>query len=513
MVDMTGTRPGRPPTVPQLLAARAAAEPGRVALESHGGGALTYGDWHARAGRAVAGLLDRGVGRGDRVGLLYPDGDWLDFAVAYCATVGAGAVAVPCPARLGTGKVSDILARCRAVGVIRSAFLAAPPAIHGGWTATLDELDRAGSDGAAVDVRPGDIAQILFTSGTTGRPKGVAASHANLTHHLATDPRRRPLRHSRYALHAFPIGSNAGQSMLINALVAWPTTVALHRFTPRRFARAIQQFGVGSVFAVPAMAIELVDSAVLETCDTSGVMLFGSTASALPPAVAVALQKAFPNAVVVNYYTTTEAAPAQTVMLFDPARPDSVGRTVAGQVMVADRHGAPLPPGSTGDVWLHNPFPRHYVDDDATGPEVFRDGWVRTGDLGHVDGDGFLTLVDRETDIIKSGAFKVSTLEVEAALYEHPDVAQAAVLGLPHPVLGRAVAAAVVPRRGVPPGRPGLAEVRAFLSDRLAEYELPARVVLVRRLPRNAAGKVRKDELRAWMAAEHRPDPDTTSGR
>jgi acyl-CoA synthetase (AMP-forming)/AMP-acid ligase II len=407
----------------------------------------------------------------------------------------SGAVAVPCSDRLAPAELRYVLEHCAASALLTGATPTpgtAPAPTPVGWVSTVAEC---AAEGAAEPVdlpppRPGDLAQLLYTSGTTGRPKGVGASHANLAYGAVTDPRRRPLAHSAHFLHAFPIGTNAGQTMLRTALDARPAALTLPQFTPARFARLIESCRVGTVFLVPAMAIELLNSGVLDRHDTTGVRLVGSTAAALPPAVATRLAAAFPAATVVNYYTSTEAAPAQTTMIFDPDRPDSVGQAVGGALRVADDAGRPVPPGTAGEVWLRAPHPRAYFADPAASREVFRGGWVRMGDLGRLDADGYLYLIDRQQDVIKCGAFKVSTLQVEAALHEHPAVVEAAAVGIAHPVLGAVVGAAVVGRPA-----PGLPELRAFLADRLAAHELPAKLIVMDRLPRNAAGKVRKRDL------------------
>ncbi|MEN3305252.1 MAG: hypothetical protein V7603_1454 [Micromonosporaceae bacterium] len=489
-----------PRTVPDLLADRARQEPDRPALETVGGARLTFAEWDHRATAVTSGLLERGVRPGDRVALLFDGRGWTEYAVAYCGVLRAGAVAVPCSDRLAAPQLRHVLTHSRSAAVLHGTGLVPPPDVECRFSATVDEVAVAGPAVDSVPVSPHDLAQILYTSGTTGTPKAVGASHANLTYGAAERPNRRRLRHSNVFLHSFPIGTNAGQAMLLNAIDAHPAGLVLPQFTPARFLRLIETRQAGSVFVVPAMAVEMLNSPALAHHDLSAVRLIGSTAAPLPPAVAVRLARAFPNAVLVNYYTSTEAAPAQTSMVFDAARPDAVGRAADGQLMVADAARRPLPPGSVGHVWLRSPYPRSYVDGGGDG--TFAAGWVRMGDLGRLDADGFLYLVDRDTDIVKSGAFKVSTLQVEAALHEHPAVAEAAAVGLGHPTLGAVVGAVVVPRPGAAAAELGLAPLRRFLRDRLAGHELPARVLLAERLPRNSAGKVVKASLVDMFAAD-----------
>jgi acyl-CoA synthetase (AMP-forming)/AMP-acid ligase II len=496
-------------TTPRLLAARAAAEPDQTALIVDGVDSLTFGAWHARSNAAAHAILRRGLPRGGRVGLLFDARGWVDYAVCFAAVHKAGGVAVPLPRTQPAAELARLLADCGASGIIHDGTVvndgtaAAPSAgalpvgtlPAGAWTSTAAEIAAAdpGPDPGpvGVEVSPTDLAQILYTSGTTGRPKGVAATHANLTYGCGR--RRRPFAHSRHLVHAFPIGTNAGQVMLLNALDAHPAVVSPARFTPARFARTIERYAAGTVFLVPAMAVELLNAPVVKEHDLSSVVLLGSAAAPLPGAVAARLAKAFPNATIANYYTSTEAAPAQTAMLYDPSRPGSVGRAIdGGDVRVAAAgSGEPVAPGEVGEVWLRSPaVPRAYFGDAEASGEVFKAGWIRMGDLGRLDADGYLYLVDRAGDMVKSGGFKVSTLHVEEAIYGHPDIIEAAVVGVPHPVLGTELAAVVVTRGPVPPER-----LRRFLLDRLAPHEVPARVVAAASLPRNAGGKVDKRAL------------------
>lgn len=479
-------------TVPRLLAARAAAEPSHIAVRQ-GADTLDLGSWQARTQSVAAGLREAGVRPGDRVGLLYGARDWIAYACSYTGVLAAGAVAVPMSTRSAPAEVAYTLEHSGATALLHgpdAERFDTPVGLRWG-PKDLAELPEA----AAVEgPRPGDPAQVLYTSGTTGRPKGVVAAHANLTHGARLDPPLRTLAHSRQFLHAFPIGTNAGQTMLFNALTAHAGMLVTARFGPEHFARLIEQQAVGSVFVVPAMAIELLSSGALDRHDTSSVVLFGSTAAALPPVVAAGLAAALPGATIVNYYTSTEAAPTQTSMIFSADRPAAIGLAVAGGALrVSDETGRPCAAGVTGEVWMRSAgAPRSYLDDPAATSQVFRDGWTRMGDIGYLDADGYLFLVDRESDVIKSGADKVSTIAVEAALHEHPEIIEAAVFGLPDPVLGLAPAAALVTTREL-----RLAEVRRFLATRLAGHEQPSRIVHVDELPRNAGGKVVKHRLRA----------------
>ncbi|HEU5427010.1 MAG TPA: AMP-binding protein [Actinocrinis sp.] len=479
-------------TVPQLLASRAGTEPAHPAI-SQGSDSLGLGDWQARTQAIAAGLRDAGVQAGDRVGLLYGARDWIAYACSYTGVLAAGAVAVPMSTRAAPAELAFMLEHSGAVALLHGPD-AQPPDSQVRLCWDPESIAALPEAAPIPGPRPGDPAQILYTSGTTGRPKGVVAAHANLTYGARLNPPLRALAHSRQFLHAFPIGTNAGQTMLFNALTAHAGMLVTARFGPDHFARLIERHAVGSVFVVPAMAIELLRSGALERHDVSSVVLFGSTAAFLPPAVATGLAAALPQATIVNYYTSTEAAPTQTSMIFSPERPAALGRAAAGGALrVCDDAGRSCPAGVVGEVWMRSAgASRSYLDDPAATSAVFRDGWTRMGDVGYLDDEGYLYLVDRESDVIKSGADKVSTIAVEAALHEHPEIVEAAVFGLPDPVLGMAPVAALVATRQL-----RLAEVRGFLAARLAGHEQPSRIVHVGELPRNAGGKVVKHELRA----------------
>ncbi|MFF3212971.1 AMP-binding protein [Streptomyces sp. NPDC002886] len=490
-------------TVPELLDARAAEHPDDVALQVVGGGELSYRRWREEALRAAVGLAAAGIGPGDRVLLRFANARWERYAVGFLAVQYAGGVPVPVREDLSGADAAALAALAGAGTVLRDGE---PATVPGLTELDLDTLLAAHPEppaGPPHRVGPADPAQVIGTSGTTGAPKGVLAAHGNLTAGLAVRPRRRAYAHSRHALHAFPIGTNAGQVMLLGALTAAPTTLSLPRFDADQFGIAVEKFGVGTAFLVPSMAIELINAGTAGRYDLSSLLLVNSSAAALPVPVAAALAAALPGATLVNTYTSAEASPAQISTVVDTRRPGSLGRpSDPRDLRILDADGRALPAGQVGEVWLRQPGPpRGYLGPAGDGAKVFRDGWVRMGDVGRLDADGYLYLVDRESDVIKSGALKVSTLRIEEVLYEHPAVADAAALGLPHPVMGSVPVAVVV----AGPGGLDLDELRLFLSARLSRPELPVRILLAAGLPRNPSGKVVKHRLRPLFDAPAEP--------
>jgi acyl-coenzyme A synthetase/AMP-(fatty) acid ligase len=409
----------------------------------------------------------------------------------------AGAVAVPISTSLRQPEVEHVLAACAAV----LAIGADPrhPLSRPRYVPLADV--EAGATGVSTEVRarPQDLGQILFTSGTTGEPKGVGATHDNLTFGCELSPRRRAFEHSEHFVHAFPIGTTAAQAMLLHTIVVHPAALVLEKFDPELFCSVVEEFGVGTAFLVPAMAIELLNTRAYERYDVSSLEVISSTGAALPPPVAQSLVQAFPDSTIFNNYSSTEALPAQVMMMIDPDRPDSVGLPIGtAEISIRGADGAELPAGEVGEVWLHCPTtPRMYYGDAEATARTFQHGWVRMGDLGRLDEDGHLYLVDRDRDLIQVGGLRVSTTEVEAALLEHPGVREAAVFGLPHPVMGTMVAAAVVLGDGT-----GTRALRAYLRDRIAPHKVPVRWLTVDRLPRNRMGKVTKQVLRDRMARQ-----------
>jgi acyl-CoA synthetase (AMP-forming)/AMP-acid ligase II/acyl carrier protein len=453
-----------------LLRARADEDPAAVALRVGDTVALTYGEWEARSNAAARALRGIGVVAGDRVGLLFPNERWADYAVAYLGVLKAGAVAVPIGSRFSGPELEQVLA-------------------HAGARLRLTDLPRdASTETVQIPVGPDDLAEILYTSGTTGLPKGVAVTHAGIMAHDV--PPDAPSGHLSF-LHAFPIGTQAGQETLrVPLRIAGRTAIALPVFDPDLLCELVERHRVARLQLVPAMAQVLVASGAYQAHDVSSVRRIVLSSAPAAPALFERLLQAFPQATVWNAYALTEAGPARTMMQWDPARPTAVGLPVGDTEIHIEE--------ATGEIWLRRrgtPARSYYNDPMATA-EAFAGGWVHTGDVGYLDDDGYLHLTDRLKDLIITGGSNVSSVEVENALYEHPAVVDAAVVGVPHPVLGEDVAAAVVVRSSTP-----ARELQDVVRARLAEHKVPHRIVLVDRLPRNASGKVVKADVRAMLSA------------
>ena len=463
-------------------------DPEHGALLVHGGALLTYGAWQASATARAHGLIARGIKPGDRVALYFHNAQWTDYAACYIAVLAAGAVAVPLSPRFSAAEIAGIIEHCDAALLVSHPALPAPEV--GAPSATAVELEEGGEASTVDRAQTDGLAEIIYTSGTTGAPKGVAITHENL---MAHDLPPGAGRASAF-LHAFPIGTNAGQECVRMPLRRSTTAVVLPAFDPEQLAAAIALHRIARLQLVPSMARLFVDSGAVQRHDVSSVERVILSSAPAPPTLWAKLAEAFPGASLWNAYALTEAGAARTLMRFDASRPACVGRPVGEtELRIVDESGAEATPGERGEVWLRRRGapPRAYHRDPAATAAVFTGDWVRSGDVGFIDADGCLNLVDRSKDLIISGGLNVSSVEVEGVLAVHPAVAEAAVFGVAHEVLGQDVAAAVVLREP--------ADVRAlqsFVRERLAEHKVPHQVHIVEALPRNESGKVVKRELR-----------------
>ena len=485
-----------------------------MALIVDGRGAMSYGEWEARSNAIARGLADRGIVASDRIALFFENSEWLDFAVSYFAVLKAGAIAIPLSSRFTGPELTAILERCGATGVIWGKN---PP--HGPeWHATVTQLERGqSSEPFGVAVMPEDIAEVLYTSGTTGLPKGVACRHVHVVTPLTQETGWPPHWWRACAggvyLHMNAVSTAAGQLRLFEPLGRVSmTTLALPVFDPDRFCELAVGHRAAIVQLVPTVASAILDSGAWRRHDLSAVRVVALGCSHVPGSLIPWLASAFPAARLVNMYELTEARYAGTSFVYDGTPSESVGQPRgATQLAVTDDAGGRVPPGVVGEIRLRWPGlrPHHYYRDAEATASVFVNGWTRTGDAGYLDDAGHLYLTDRLKDVIIKGGMNISTVEVEDALRKHPQVTDCAVFGIPGAARGEEVAAAIVS------GHPlSLSDVRSFLGTRLAAHKIPTQLLRLTELPRNRSGKVLKNDLRTRYTARReqpRSEPEGTA--
>lgn len=494
-----------PPTIAQLFRERAAEKPDHVALVVDGVDSLTYGEWIRAAGALARRLEMLGTNPGDRVGLLYEESDWIEYVIGHVAVYLAGGTAVPMSRRLTDDEIRRRLEYCEAAGVLLGAGVEPPAGAW--WTAAGAERPDTGPELPEPAVDIDDLADILYTSGTTGAAKPVAVSHAGLTFptfawgHLFQDVGS--------IVCAVPLGTNAGHNALTLALTTDSAIHVLSGSEPWQAAAAIAELRLELAVLPPAVAIQLLADGALDTYDLTclKMLMFGS--ATVPLGMVNALSKALPDTQMIIGYGSTESAPALTSLITAPWNehndPEYYRRPEAAtvgeprretEVKIIDADGHILPAGRLGEICLYSPAPpRSYYRDPEATARVFRDGWTHMGDIGSLDADGILTFHDRAADIVTRNGGSVSSLRAERELYWHPDVVEAAVFAAPGPDDGPMLLVAAV--KLLSTSSASADSLRGFLAERLTADELPDRVVTVDgELPRGPIGKVLKRELR-----------------
>lgn len=481
----------------------ASAYPDRAALRL-GDDILSYRALDQVSARMAGLLRDRGVTPGDQVGIMLPNSP--EFAVAYFGVLRAGGIVVPMNPLLKAREVAYYL------GDSGARLLFARPAFPeevrtGAQRAEADAVvvDAGGFDAllasaplaeGVIERREDDTAVILYTSGTTGEPKGAELTHANLTRncgivaaellHLTSDD---------VIFGGLPLFHAFGQSCTLNAAVASGACLTLlPRFDAEQALQMLAEHGVTVFAGVPTIFSRLLQPPDRETYDVSVLRLAVSGGAAIPVQVLRDFEAAF-GCVVLEGYGLSETSPVASFSRLDaPRKPGSIGTPIHGvRMRVADDGGNEVPQGETGEVLIrgHNVMKGYWQRPEATA-DAMRGGWLHTGDLGRVDQDGYFWIVGREKDMINRGGYKVFPREVEDVLYEHPAVADAAVIGLPSPDLGEEIGAAVV----LKPGAATTAgELRDYAKGQVAAYKYPRKVWIVDALPKGPTGKILKREI------------------
>ncbi len=442
---------------------------------------MTFREWEARSNVLARWLTAQGVARGARVAILIPPEEPFPFLVSYSATHKAGAVAVPLNTRLVERELAVLLEHSGAKIVLR----ADSPVPDGDDSAYQVPLDST------------DIADVMYTSGTTGSPKGVVVRHSN----IAMMPNGLPDAVSSQGwLHASPMFTFAGISSTYNPMKLGMELLYMPRFDVDAWIDVVEQRRPRATFIVPAMAELLIASPRFDDADLSSLTICALGSAPVAPATVKRLQDKLREAMVSNAWGMTEAGPAFCSMPQEERgkRVGSVGKPMPPTEfrIVDEESGDELPPRAIGELVVRNPGrEREYFNDPEATAATWRDGWLHSGDLAYLDEDGFLYIVGRAKDVIIRGGNNIHATDVEAVLYEHPAIQEAAVASVPHDVLGEDVGAWVVLVNGEAATTAAEDDIKAFCSERLADYKVPRRITFVAELPRNATGKVVKKDL------------------
>ena len=456
------------------------------------------------ASARVAGLLrSRGIERGERVGIMVPNVP--QFAVVYYGVLRAGGVIVPMNPLLKAREVEFYLADPEA----RLLF-----AWHEFLAAAQEGADAAGAE--VVGVTPGaferllgsidpweavadagaeDTAVILYTSGTTGKPKGAELTHHNLGRNVEVAVDLLSLDARSVVLGALPLFHAFGQTCAMNAAVAAGATLSLiPRFDPNKALEIIERDRVTAFEGVPTMYAAMLHAGGSDRYDASSLRTCISGGAAMPVEVMRSFEQKF-GCTVLEGYGLSETSPMASFNHPDRERkPGSIGTPVKGvEMKVVDDEGNEVPQGGTGEIVIrgHNVMKGYWKRPEASA-EAIRAGWFHSGDIGRVDEDGYFFIVDRKKELIIRGGYNVYPREIEEVLYEHPAVREAAVIGIAHPELGEEVAAAVALK---PDATATEAELRNHVKANVAAYKYPRHVWFVDELPKGATGKILKREI------------------
>ena len=466
---------------------------------------LTYAELDESSARVATLLASKGVRPGARVGLMLPNVPY--FPVVYYGILRAGAVVVPMNVLLKEREVRFYLedpgaelvfawhgfadaAEAGAADAGAECLLVEP----GGFEELVAAQEPAGEP---VDRGCDDTAVILYTSGTTGKPKGAELTHANLRRNcrIVAD-KLASLTEDDVLLGALPLFHSFGQTCTMNACIAAGGTVTmLPRFDPEKALEVIERDGVTVFQGVPTMYNAILHAESADSADTSALRLCMTGGATFPAELMRAFEEKF-GCTILEGYGLSETSPVASFNLPDRRRELSIGTPIDGvEMKVVDEGGKDLPPGEIGEILIrgHNIMKGYWNRPEATAEAIGEGGWFRSGDMGRVDEDGFFFIVDRKKELIIRGGYNVYPREVEEVLYEHPAVQEAAVVAVPDEALGEEVGAAVVLCAGA---EADAEELKAYVKQQLAAYKYPRKLWFLDELPKGPTGKILKREIK-----------------
>ncbi|NYE49884.1 fatty-acyl-CoA synthase [Spinactinospora alkalitolerans] len=495
-------------TVDGVVRRSAGRTPDRTALR-FGDREWTYAELDAGVSRVAAWLLGLGLGKGDRVAAYGYNSD--AFLLSFLGCARAGLVHVPINYNLGGGELVYLLEQSGSTVVLTDPKLAGRVedirseiparevlALRGAPESVLEVArDPSAPDLVPTEVTDTDLVQLLYTSGTTSRPKGAMMSHRALVHEYLSCVQALDITGADRPLHALPLYHSAQMHVfLMPSLAVGAVNDLVEIPEPGDLLRRIEADGITSFFAAPTVWVGLTNSAEFAARDLSGLRKAYYGAAIMPVPVLRRIQERYPGIGFYNCFGQSEIGPLATVLRPEEhveGRMDSCGRpALFVEARLVDETGADVGVGEPGEVVYRSPqLCDGYWDKPEETAAAFRDGWFHSGDMARRDADGYFTIVDRLKDVINTGGVLVASREVEDALYLHPSVAEVAVIALPDDTWGEAVTAVAVLK-----GPATEDELIGFVRERLAGFKVPKRVHLAEELPRNASGKLLKRVLR-----------------
>ena len=478
---------------------------------------VSYAELASAVEYAAAAWLCDGLQRGDRVALILQN--CVEAIVACYAVWRAGGVVVPMNAQAKSRDYEHWLAHSGARYLVYEAsdkeverslaLLAIKPkcivvgtaseSVSSGGAMWADWLATQGYNGVEqrARVEPAELALLLYTSGTTGRPKAVMLSHENLSANVAAIAKYLKLTHSDSIVSVLPFYYSYGSSVLHTHLFVGARLVIERNLVfPHAVVETLARERATGFSGVPSTYALLLSRVPLAKYDLSALRYLTQAGGAMAPSLTMRLLETMPQAQLFVMYGQTEATARLTYLPPEYLREKlgSVGVGISGvQIEVRDEHGQVAPSGVIGDIWARGPnVMMGYWQDPAATSAALKDGWLKTGDMGHMDADGYLFLSGRRGDMIKAGAHRVHPKDVEEVIAELPSVAEVAVVGVEDELLGQVIKAFIVP---VEVGQLDVNAVKAHCRERLAIYKIPKYIELVADLPKTASGKVRRAEL------------------
>jgi len=504
-------RADRPRSVFTMFASAVARAPDREALVA-GAVRLTWTELDSIVAEVAAGLLARGVSRGDRVALVI--GNRAEFVILLYALTRIGAIAVPISVREQAPGIAFVASHCGARLLIHEQIHSdrIPPAhdlpdvtgcivldepFNGVLLSSLRTTDIV----PPTEVGEEEINLILYTSGTTGKPKGAMIAHVNLVQAVMIYEHVMGLRDGERSIVAVPMTHVTGISCAIILMARCAgTLIVMPEFKAPAFLALASAERMTQTVLVPAMYALCLARADFSGHDLSAWRIGAYGGAPMPAPVIEGLNAALPRLNLLNFYGSTETVAAQAIMPPEYAlerRLDVGLPSPGGEILVMDPDGREVPRGTSGELWLRNGsvVPGYWNDPEASAENIVAGFW-RSGDLGLMDADGFVRVLDRIKDMINRGGYKIYTAEVESVLAEHPAVLESAVVAKPCSVLGERVHAFVALRGGAIEA----AELADFCATRLADYKRPETfTIMIDPLPRNANGKLLKREMRKML--------------